>query len=121
MSKLSFKTSLSISEIGENFKDFDIFESLVDGLNEAISYEQGTAHSKTFARKRALPNVNITQVRNILCMTQKDFATVLGVSCRTVESWESGRSNPNPTAKNLIFLIQEDPSLVGKLLKKVKV
>ena len=48
-------------------------------------------------------------------MTQKSFAAVLGVSCRTVEAWESGKSNPTPTAKKLMFLIQEDHTLIQKL------
>ena len=48
-------------------------------------------------------------------MSQKDFASILGVSTRTVESWEIGRSNPSPTAKNLIYLISQDYKLVAKL------
>ena len=45
-------------------------------------------------------------------MTQKAFADVLGVSKRTVEAWETGRSTPSPTAKNLIYLISQKPDLV---------
>lgn len=49
-------------------------------------------------------------------MTQRAFAEVLGVSCRTVEAWESGKSTPTPTARKLIYLIQQDNSLVQKLV-----
>ncbi len=49
-------------------------------------------------------------------MTQKMFASVLGVSCRTVEAWECGKSNPTPTAKKLIYLISENHSLTEKLM-----
>jgi len=49
-------------------------------------------------------------------MTQKQFAHILGVSPRTVEAWEIGRSTLSPTAKNLLFLIQKNPSLVSDLL-----
>ena len=50
-------------------------------------------------------------------MTQKAFASVLGVSPRTVEAWEAGRTEPTPTAKKLIYLIEQDNSLVQKLIE----
>lgn len=30
-------------------------------------------------------------------------------------AWEAGRSNPSPTARNLIYLIEKDNSLIEKL------
>jgi len=48
-------------------------------------------------------------------MTQKTFAGILGVSPRTVEAWELGKSNPNPTAVKLMYLIYNDNSLINKL------
>lgn len=45
-------------------------------------------------------------------MTQKAFADVLGFSKRTVEAWETERSTPSPTAKNLLYLISRKPDLV---------
>lgn len=115
MDELRFKTSLTMEEIEENFKDVDFFSGLMDGLQEALAYERGKAAADTIARKRSLPEVNVAKVRISLEMTQRTFAQVLGVSCRTVEAWESGKSTPTPTAKKLIFLIQEDHSLVEKL------
>lgn len=115
MSELHFKSSLSIEEIEDNFKNVDFFSGIMDGLNEAFAFTKGKAAADTYARKRSLPTVNVTEIRSSLCMTQKAFAEVLGVSCRTVEAWESGKSTPTPTAKKLMFLIQEDHSLVYKL------
>lgn len=110
-----FKSSLSNEEIENNFKDVDFFEGIMDGLEEALAYSKGKAAAETFARKRALPNVNVAEIRASLDMTQKAFAELLGVSCRTVEAWESGKSTPTPTAKKLMFLIQGDHSLIYKL------
>lgn len=115
MSDYVFKSPLSIEEIEEEFKDFDIFEGIKAGLEEALAYERGTASSETFARKRSLPTVNVAQIRTSLSMTQKSFATLLGVSVRTVEAWECGKSNPTPTAKKLLHLINEDHSIIVKL------
>lgn len=113
--KLTFQSSLSMEEIEANFKDFDFFENIMEGLNEALAYEKGQASAETYARKRSLPSVDVSKVRTSLCMTQKSFAALLGVSTRTVEAWECGKSTPTPTAKKLMFLIDRDHSLVKRL------
>ena len=115
MSEKIFESSLSIEEIENNFKDINFFDGVIEGLEEALAYKEGTAKPETIARKHSLPDVNVSQIRNALSMTQKAFANVLGVSCRTVEAWESGRSNPTPTARKLMFLISQDHSLIQKL------
>lgn len=116
MAEIRFQSSLSAEEIENNFKNMDIFTGIMEGLEEALAFEKGKASAATFARKRALPDVNVAQVRTDLAMTQKSFAAILGVSPRTVEAWECGKSTPAPTAKKLIYLIQNDHSLVDKLL-----
>lgn len=116
MSEITFQSSLTIEEIEKNFENVDFFGGLMEGLEEAVAYSRGKASAETFARKRSLPAINVVAIRESLCMTQKAFAAVLGVSCRTVEAWESGKSNPTPTAKKLMFLIQEDHSLIDKLV-----
>lgn len=115
MSELKFESSLTMEEIEDNFKNIDFFSGLMEGLEEALAYTKGKASAETYARKRSLPAVNVSAIRESLSMTQKAFASVLGVSCRTVEAWESGKSNPTPTAKKLMYLIQEDHTLVEKL------
>ena len=115
MAEIKFKSSLSPEEIDNNFKDVDFFSSIMESLEEALAHKKGKAAAETFVRKRSLPTTNVAEVRSSLSMTQKAFADILGVSCRTVEAWESGRSTPTPTAKKLIYLISEDHSLVDKL------
>lgn len=117
MADLTFNTSLSDEEIANNFKDMDYFGELMDSLSEALAYSKGKAAAETYTRKRSLPSVNVCQTRKALHLTQKGFAKILGVSPRTVESWEAGRTTPTPTAKKLIYLIHEDNSLVDKLME----
>ena len=112
MSDHVFKSKYSLEEMEKNFKDLDFFNGIKEGLEEALAYEKGKASAETIARKRSLPDVNVKAERESLDMTQKAFANVLGVSRRTVESWETGRSTPSPTAKNLIYLISRKPDLV---------
>ncbi len=116
MADLVLKSSLSIKQIENNFKDMEFFNELMDGLTEALAESKGQAAANTFTRKRSLPAVDVRQTRKSLHLTQKGFADVLGVSSRTVEAWEAGRTTPTPTAMKLIYLIHEDNSLVQKLL-----
>jgi putative transcriptional regulator len=115
MDKLILTSALSDQEIENNFKNIDFFSGIMSGLEEALAYEKGTARAATFARKRNLPQVDACAIRKSMNMTQKDFASILGVSKRTIEAWETGRSNPSPTAKNLMYLIQNNPDLVVQL------
>lgn len=117
MSEIRFKSSLTDEEIERNFENIDFFSGIMEGLNEALAYEKGKASAETFARKKLLPNINVLEIRTALSMTQKSFAKVLGVSSRTVEAWEAGKSTPTPTAKKLMYLIQQDHSLVQKLVQ----
>ncbi len=112
MSEQVFKSKYSLEEIENNFKNVDFFSGIKDGLEGALAYKKGKASNETIVRKRSLPDVNVKAERESLDMTQKAFANVLGVSKRTVEAWETGRSTPSPTAKNLIYLISQKPDLV---------
>ncbi len=115
MADKKFVSSLSDAEIKENFKDCDVFFGIRSGLEEALAFERGKAKAATIARKRSLPDVNVAATRKALSLSQKAFAAILGVSPRTVEAWEAGKSTPTPTAKKLIFLIDQDHSLAAKL------
>ncbi len=110
MDDLRLETSLSMEEIEENFKNFDLFSSMEEGLEAALAHHSGEEVPGLAVHERTLPDVNAAEVRKSLSL-----AAILGVSCRTVESWEAGRSNPTPTARKLMYLIQEDHSLIQKL------
>ena len=115
MSELKLKSKLTDEEIAKNFENTDLFSGLMEGLEEAVAYGHGRAKATTVARLRSLPDINVAATRKALNLSQKAFASVLGVSTRTVEAWEAGRANPSPTARNLMYLIASDPSLIAKL------
>lgn len=47
--------------------------------------------------------------------TQREFAAVLGVSVRTLQSWEQGRRQPSGAAAALLKLIAAKPELLAAL------
>ena len=59
MSEHVFKSRYSVEEIEKNFKDADFFSGIEEGLKEALAYEKESAGSRTFARKRSLPERNV--------------------------------------------------------------
>ena len=115
MEKRVLTSSLSEEEIARNFENADFFGGIMAGLEEALAFEKGEAKAATIVRKRNLPAVDVAAERKAMNLTQKAFARILGVSTRTVESWEAGRSNPSPTARNLLYLLSQDHSLAQKL------
>lgn len=115
MTDIVLKSSLTEEEVKENFKNADLFSGLMSGLNEALAYEKGSPVSEVKVKKRSLPDIDTTEIRRKLQMSKKEFASLLGVSEKTVESWESGKTNPSNVAVNLLYLISMDYTLVSKL------
>ena len=118
MSDLVIETNLTEEEMEaaeQTISEADLLAGLQSTLEEINEWQRGKDVPGLVIRERSLPDVDAAEVRKSLSMTQRAFASILGVSCRTVEAWESGRSNPTPTARKLLYLIQEDHSLVAKL------
>lgn len=51
----------------------------------------------------------IKAIRMHANMTQNVFAFVLGVSTKSIEAWEGGRSTPSGPARRLLSLLAENP------------
>ena len=116
MSEPIFKSSLSMEEIEANFKDVDFFSGVMEGLEEALAVQKRKSICRDDCTQACLAHSEYQGNAAVFgMMTQRTFAEMLGVSRRTVEAWESGKSTPTPTAKKLMYLIQEDHSLVQKL------
>lgn len=95
-----------------------VFDKIKLGLEEAIAYENGTLEATT--KKITIAPIcrydasSIKKIRNTAGMTQVVFAQFMGVSPKTIESWESGRTHPIGSACRLLALTQDDPSFPQK-------
>ena len=87
-----------------------LFEDLKEGLQEAIEFEKGNGNAKTttfiIEPVKKYSNDDIKRVRNNAGMTQTVFANYLGVSKKTVEAWELGRTHPTGPANRLIEMLE---------------
>jgi len=100
-----------------------LFDDLKQGLSEALDIEQGKLKGNK-TRYRIIPvrqysNIEIRNVRIKSAMSQTAFANYLGVSNKTVEAWECGRTTPSGPALRLIELLDsgkiEDLDFIEKL------
>jgi len=102
--------------------EYNYYERLKESLEQAVAYKNGDkSKARSVVRELPVPEYNATdiaRVRSSLRLSQRGFATVLGVSPRTVEAWEIGRNIPCGSARNLLYLIERDHSLADKLIAK---
>ena len=96
----------------------NVFESIMQGMEEAVAYEKGEptarAERMTVAPVPEVSAGEIKALRQSLHMTQSMFAEVLGVSHKTVEAWEKGTNTPAGTARRMLTLLQADHSIPEK-------
>jgi DNA-binding transcriptional regulator YiaG len=69
---------------------------------ESVRREETVKHVKAFAKReeklRVMAEAGIKQSRQALGLTPEDFATLLGVSLRTLVRWEQGAGKPSKRA-----------------------
>ena len=85
------------------------FESIKQGLHEAIAHAKGEAHGVRVHRPRV---VDVKAVRAKVGMTQEQFAARFGFSTATRRHWERGDRNPQGPALVLLNVIERNPQAV---------
>ena len=89
-----------------------LFHDLQEGLQQAIDYTRGNGAARVITYQIEPVDVyNKDQIREIRLhaqMTQHVFADYLGVSVKTVEAWECGRTHPTGPACRLMRLLHDN-------------
>lgn len=90
------------------------FEDLKTSLGQAIDYAEGNAsktRTKTVVIKElvAFSAQDIKNLRLQMNLTQKSFAALIGVSVKTIESWEYGTNQPSGAARRLLEILSNQP------------
>lgn len=92
-----------------------LFDDLKEGLEEAIAYEKGMGEAKV-RTYMIMPITEyskneIREIRKKAGMTQNVFASYMGVSKKTVEAWEGGRTHPTGPAFRLLNILDKESSV----------
>lgn len=86
-----------------------LFDDLKQGLEEAVAYEKGNGKAKVKTYMimpiKKYSNKEIREIRMRAGMTQSVFASYMGVSKKTIEAWEGGRTHPTGPAFRLLDIL----------------
>ena len=89
-----------------------LFDDLQEGLTQAIDFAKGKGPARVTTYKidpvEEFDKEQIHEIRIKAQMTQRTFADYLGVSVKTVEAWERGRTHPTGPAFRLITLLAQN-------------
>lgn len=96
-----------------------VFESMKQGLGEAIEYERGNLPNIRTDKVSVMPIhayncEEIKEIRERQNMSQRLFAQALGVSIKTVEAWEAGTNIPSGVASRMLELLTRDSTLLER-------
>jgi putative transcriptional regulator len=72
---------------------------ILEGIREIKRGEHG--------RVTTVPSVS--SIREKTGLSQADFASLLGVSVRTLQEWEQGRRSPSGAARTLLMIAAKNP------------
>jgi putative transcriptional regulator len=96
----------------------EVSESIARGLREMLDHAQGKtelrSHSVAAKPPKAYSADEIKGIRSRLNMSQGFFAEVIGVSKKTVESWEYGKGKPSGAAARLLSIAESDPDALKR-------
>ncbi len=89
------------------------FTELLESVREGQAILRGEqSPSRTFI----VPRLDVKRIREAFDFPQKDFALILGVSLRTLQSWEQGLRVPRGPANLLLRVIAQRPQVVRDVL-----
>lgn len=91
----------------------EIGQEILDGLKEIKAHKAGS-RKKLVTRQLKDPSpANV--IREKLDLSQDAFASLIGVSIRTVQDWEQGRREPQGPAKSLLRVAEQHPEVFTDL------
>jgi len=95
--------------------DNKLFDRLLESTEQAVEISEGKRKpSRIFSFE--VPDDIRTIRSEKLHLSQDKFASMLGVSVRTLQEWEQGRRKPSGAAKSLLKVASYAPEVVLKAL-----
>lgn len=88
--------------------DRNIGQEILAGIKEIKQYKKGDIALNTWNLNEPSPTGII---RKKLKLSQSAFASLMGVSPRTIQDWEQGRRTPQGPAKSLLRIAEQHPEI----------
>ncbi len=92
--------------------DRDIGQEILEGIKEIKKHKRTKVKLKTHALIEPSPP---SKIRQKLKLSQSAFASLMGVSPRTIQDWEQGRRKPQGPAKSLLRIAEQHPEVFTEI------
>jgi putative transcriptional regulator len=86
-------------------------------LREALDHAAGK-RTKAVVYRVMPQHTDARKARNMLGLSQREFASFIGTAVGTVRKWELGTRRPSGAARTLIDVIKAEPKAVRRALSK---
>jgi putative transcriptional regulator len=93
-----------------------MFEELLGSVREAGAILRG---QKKPSRRITIGASGVRVIREKTSLSQSEFASLIGVSVKTLQNWEQDRRRPTGPAAALLSIIEHDPALAVKAIHRV--
>ena len=77
----------------------DIGTEILQGIREIKMGVTGRVHKAP----------SVVSIRERVGLSQSEFATLIGISVRTLQDWEQGRRTPSGPARMLLLIADRNP------------
>ncbi len=100
--------------MSDEFMSPEMFEELLESVREGGAILRG---EKKPSRTFVIETPNVRQIREQYGLSQTEFATLLGISVKTLQNWEQGRRNPHGAARVLLQVASKHPNAVWDVVE----
>ena len=85
---------------------------ILEGIKEIKKHKEGEIQLRTTTLSDPSP---AQVIRKKLELSQASFASLMGVSIRTIQDWEQGRRSPKGPAKSLLRVAEQHPEVFADI------
>ncbi|MBN1875081.1 MAG: helix-turn-helix domain-containing protein [Anaerolineae bacterium] len=92
----------------------EFFTELLESVREGGAILRG---EKEPSREFVIEAPDVKHIREHYQLSQSEFATLLGVSIKTLQNWEQGRRTPRGAARILLQVAAKHPEAVWDVVQ----
>ncbi len=92
----------------------ELFAKLVESVREGGEIMRGT---KKPSRHFVIAEPDVKSIREQYNLSQRQFASLLGISVKTLQNWEQGRRLPQGPARVLLQVVAKHPEAVWDVVR----
>lgn len=101
--------------MSDDYMNEELFSELLDSVREGGAILRGEQKP---ARIFKLEAPDVKGIREQYELSQSEFATLLGISVKTLQNWEQGRRNPRGAARVLLQVAAKHPDAVWDVVEQ---